>query len=263
MTNSAHPVFRAVSLVTLAALFTGCPAIEPDIPDPAPPTPVSGVWGLQVADVSSDGFCDDLGAVAIGRVILMDVAADPGGELALSFFGFDMYGGHADGRAWADAELSGFGFSGHYEPDIDYTGEEDGDLMEEEGDSGHSEGSEGSEGSESHGDPEEAGSPTVSCVSEESEPGEGREPHCDSPDPYMDPGLYVAFDADIINARTMDGVIELSVSNGYEACTFVADVNAAYLGEDVDFDLMDDGVPYVSTPTDHGQPKDVSTEPAE
>ena len=247
MSNSTHPIICAISLVTLAGMLGGCPVVEPVIPEPESPTPVSGVWGLQIADVSADGFCGHIGAAAIGRVIRMDVVADRDGELALSFFGFDVYGGHADGQAWANAELSGYWGGAYDTPVVVYEGEEDGDLMEEEAHSegsegsGHSEGSEGSghsEGSGSTGDPEEGESPTVSCVSEESDPEEGREPHCDTPDPYMEPGLFLAFDAEIIDARTMDGFIELTVSDGYDACTFDAEVNAAYLSEDADFDLI-------------------------
>jgi hypothetical protein len=232
-------------------LLGGCPAIEPIIPDPAPPTPTSGVWGLHIADVTADGFCGELGAEAIGRVIRMDVAAEDRGELALSIFGLDLYGGHADGQAWADAELSGYWGWGYDEPVVVYEDQDDQDLMGDDGGSGNAE--------EDRGEPEEGEVSTPSCGEGTSE--EPREAHCDTP--YMAPGLFVAFDADVINARTMDGFIQLTVSDGYDACTFEAEVNAAYLGEDVDFDLIGDPEPPSSTSTDPGYPLEASTKPSE
>ena len=89
MSNSSHPLARAISLISIAGLLAGCPAVEPV--EPEPPTPASGVWGLHIADVSSSGYCGAIGSAAIGHVLRMDVSADRDGEMELSIFGLDRF----------------------------------------------------------------------------------------------------------------------------------------------------------------------------
>ena len=235
MSKSAPSLFRAVSLITVAGMLGGCPVIEPISPaeEPESPTPASGVWGLHLADVQADGYCSYIAEEAVGRVLRMDVETEANGALALSIFQVDLFGGHADGEAWADAEHSGYLGWGwaegdadphHYDPEVEVELEEETAELEspvvscDEGE--ESTGSDGSDAGDDHTDE-----------------GEDRSPHSDPPpceevEPPAEQGVFISFDADIRDAETMDGLIVLTVSNGYDACTFAADVQARFFGEE-------------------------------
>ena len=64
----------------------------------------------------------------------------------------------------------------------------------------------------------------------------------------MDPGVYVSFDSKIRDAESMHGFIVLTVSDGYSGCTFEADFEAGYLGEDTRSDLGEDDLVVYTEP---------------
>ena len=244
MSNPTRSLFRAVSLMTVAGLLAGCPAVEPITPEPESPTPASGVWGLHITDVEADGYCSYIAEEAVGRVIRMDVEAERGGELALSIFGLEMFGGHADGEAWADAEFSsywGWGW-GDDEPYEDLPVEANPTEIEVEGEVESEELEEDSSGSApmEQEDEETDGEGWAPDDEYDGEYEEDHEDYCELPEPTMDPGVYVSFDSKIRSTESMHGFIVLTVSDGYSGCTFEADFEARHLGEDTRSDLGDD-----------------------
>jgi hypothetical protein len=219
MSHATRPLFCAVSLVSFAALLAGCPAVEPEHPEPPAPMPQAGVWGLHLAEVSGDGLCAEVAPLLQGRVVRLDVAADEDGELELGLLGVDLFGGHHDGDLWADAHLPVPYWGGWDEPVVvvDY---EDVDWDEEGGDP-----DEAWEGESEHEGEEDE-------WEEEEEWGE-----CGTPDPEpetdVERGIFVSIDGVLRHDEAFDGHLSLIVSNGYRACGVSAVIDAAFLGEDV------------------------------
>ena len=238
MSKFHSPVIRAVSLFTLAGTLAGCPAVEVSPPDEEVVSivPESGVWGIHIENVSSDGYCGGLAAGAVGRVFRMDVDADEGGELAISILGAELFGGHSDGTVWADAEYSGYQGWGEPVPMDEIgvvevqDGGEDGDEHDSEDIAveGHS-GSSGGDGSAPPEDDRET----------EHDEEWDEDWDCDPPEHEQEAGVYISMDADLRDAESMDGFIVITVSNGWDACTFDADIRAAWLGDETEPEVVE------------------------
>jgi len=231
MSTASRLLSCALPLITSAALLTGCPPVEPV--EPEPPTPRSGVWGLHILDVSADGICAELAPAVEGRVVRLDVDAARSGALQLSLLGLDLYGGHGDWNAWADAELPlpwyyGFEDGAGIEPDVEITVDADDDEpVEEEEDHSEDDHGEDDVGGEDSGDP-------PPCVEYDEDEDEG---YCGVPDPEpgLEPGIHVAFDAELPSAFAMHGLLSVTVSDGWGACSFDAIVDAAFISDEVDY----------------------------
>jgi len=191
--------------------------------------PRSGVWGMHIVDVSANGLCADFAPDVAGRVLRLDVDANRSGELALGLLGIDLYGGHADGIAWADLELPlpWWAYDVGVSPDIPMDEPERDESEEDRGE-------EDGDGDEDWGEgevPDEDGDAPPPCMELEEDPYESADPES-----AEDPGLHLAFDADVASAFSMHGTLALTVSTGYGSCTFEALVDAAYIGEEGDVD---------------------------
>jgi hypothetical protein len=213
---------------------------------------------MHITDVSADGICAELAPVITGRVVRMDVQADPEGELVLSMFGLDLYGGHADGQVWADADLSGFGWGwddGVSASSNPYEGEVEGELEEEPRETSAPSAAP-IDGCSGHYEPEAPEDHTEGRVSEEDDgdyeapdsdddhPSDYEDWDCgtDEPDRGMEAGIFVSIDAGLSSAIAMDGILAITVSNGYGSCSFEAEFDASHISDDdgEDYDLMAD-----------------------
>lgn len=233
MSNAAVSLFRAVPLLTIAGLLAGCPAVEPVEPEPTSPSPRSGVWGLHIADIDATGLCAELAPAVEGRVVRLDVDADERGELVATLLGVDLFGGHNDGFVWADAELPLPMWGGGWDEPVvvfddepDHDGD-DVDVREDDRD----------ESVEGRGD-EPAAPPCEVGVEIEEECGTP-EP-MPEPWPELDAGIYVSLSSELRHAEAMSGVLSVTVSNGWAACSFDASIDASYLGEEAELDDGDD-----------------------
>ena len=245
MSTLAHPLVRTASLTALAGLLAGCPVVEPAAPESAAPTPASGVWGLLITDVQANGICAELAPAITGRVVRMDVEAHPSGELVLSMFDLDLYGGHADGQVWADADLSGFGWSWGYDvPVSSHPAElavEVSEDLEEEAEEARAPSEAPVDGCSGHYEPAAPEDHTEGGESDDDDrPSDFEDWDCDSsdPDPDTEVGIFVSIDAELSSAIAMDGILAVTVSNGYGSCTFEAEFDASHIsnedGEDID-----------------------------
>jgi hypothetical protein len=255
MSNATPSLSRALSLITLAGLLAGCPAVEPVEPAPDAPTPQSGVWGMHIAEVDGTGLCAELAPAIQGRVVRLDIDADDRGALVATVLGLDLYGGHSDGFVWGDAELElprwGYGWD---EPVVVY---EDEPVEPDEPDHSDEDADDDVDGEGA--DPVEP--PCEIAVEEEGEYCELPEPQPE-PEPVLDAGVYVSLSAELRHAEALDGALVVTISNGWNACDVEARIDAAFLGEDVDVDWGDDVEILPAVPGDPGEPVVVGSETA-
>lgn len=258
---------RALSLASVAGLLIGCPAVEPELPEPAPLVPQSGVWGMHIASLDSDGVCARFTPDVEGRVIRLDIEADERGELYAEVLGLGLYGGHSEGFVWADAELGlpSFGWDepvvlpeDQPEPVDETTEPVEAEAMDDDCIEPAEE--ESNEGAPGTAPPRVADETEDSDYGGETDCGEPRE---SEPEPSIDAGIYVALNAQLGDPGSMRGALTVTVSNGVQSCSWEADIDAAYLGQDVSFDDEDDIVIIAEDEPGHGaEPKEttVSTE---
>jgi hypothetical protein len=219
---------------------------------------------MHIASLDSDGVCARFTPDVAGRVIRLDIEADERGELYAEVLGLGLYGGHQEGFVWADAEL---GLPYHYgwdepvsvpvdqpEPVDETTDPVEAEVMDDD-----------------CIEPAEDGAPGTAPprVADETEDYEYEdemdcgEPRESEPEPSIDAGIYVALNAQLGDPGSMRGALTVTVSNGVQACSWEADIDAAYLGQDVSFGDEDDIVIIAEPEPGHGaEPKEttVSTE---
>jgi len=196
---------------------------------------------MHITGVSADGICADFAPAMTGRVVRMDVDAAPEGELVLTILGLDMYGGHADGQVWADADLSEFGWGWGYDDPVTsdpYEIEVEVERGEDAGEaSAPSEAPAASYGGCS--EPQEQDYEGDEDGEFEEEDGEFEEEECGTVTHHTDAGIFVSIDAGLSSAIAMDGILAITVSNGYGSCTFEAEFDASHISDEDDEEDVD------------------------